>query len=280
MSVRSIILAEDNDKLRRLYSDMIESVGFSVMRAADGEKAIGLLHKVVNPQLIILDVMMPRLNGIQTCMRMRKMQGLRSCPILFLTALEDPENVLECLRAGGDDFIMKSAPRAEIVERVLFWARRGAQEEGAERRQKAIKALESIARESEQRGQQRMTMEICADQAAVDQLAAYLQHKIGIFGDEDQMLFRFGYMVGLVETCAPSVGKSEQSFHRFLRNLVFRTEMIDRKEVDALLANYARLLNQSQFREGWARGREDAPEVGMPERSGLQARFAERAGAG
>ena len=280
MSLRPIILAEDNDKLRRLYSDMLEAVGFSVMRASDGEKAIGLLHKVVNPQLIILDVMMPRLNGIQTCMRMRKMQGLRSCPILFLTALDDPENVLECLRAGGDDFMMKTAPMAEVLERVQYWARRGGSEEGAERRLKAIKALESIAEESKQRGESRMTVEITADQAALDHLADFLRQKIGAFGEDDQLLYRFGYMVGLVETCAPSVGKSQDGFHRFLRNLVFRTDMIDRREIDALLDNYTRLMNQSQFQQGWNRGQEDAPAVAMPERSGPQIPFAEAPGAG
>lgn len=76
MSARPIILAEDNDNLRRLYSDTLESAGFSVMRASDGEKPISLLHKIANPQPIILDVMMPRLDGVETCIRMRKVQGL------------------------------------------------------------------------------------------------------------------------------------------------------------------------------------------------------------
>src|SRR3546814_600944 len=147
MSVRPIILAEDNDKLRRMYSDMLEAAGFAVMGASDGEKAIGLLHKIVNPQLIILDVMMPRLNGIETCARVRKMQGLRPCPILFLSALDNPETLLECLRAGGDDYLVKSAPLSEVVERVQFWARKGSSEDSAERRAKAIRELEAIRSE-------------------------------------------------------------------------------------------------------------------------------------
>ncbi len=145
MSFRPIILAEDHDKLRRVYADMLEGAGFKVMRAADGEKAIALLHKIENPQLIILDVMMPNMSGIEACIRMRKMQGPKPCPILFLTALDDPGDVLKCLRAGGDDFLMKSAPLAEILARVLHWARRGVSDEGSERHGKAIKALEQIA---------------------------------------------------------------------------------------------------------------------------------------
>jgi hypothetical protein len=66
-----------------------------------------------------------------------------------------------------------------------------------------------------------------------------------------------------------------EGFRRFLRNLAFRTEAVDRKEIDALLDNYARLLNQSRFQEGWRRACDDAPDVGMPEPSGLQGCFAE-----
>jgi len=144
MSFRPIILAEDHDKLRRVYADMLGAAGFKVMRAADGEKAVDLLHKVVNPQLIILDVMMPRMNGIEACVRMRKMQDRKACPIIFLTSLDDPEDLLKCLRAGGDDFIMKSSPLAEILARILQWARRGVTENAGERRHRAIEALEQI----------------------------------------------------------------------------------------------------------------------------------------
>jgi DNA-binding response OmpR family regulator len=275
--VRPIILAEDNDKLRRLYSDALEAVGFNVMRAGDGEKAISLLHKIVNPQLIILDVMMPRMDGIEACILMRKMQGLRPCPILFLTALDDPENLLECLRAGGDDFLMKSAPLAEMLERVQYWVRHGTSEESTARRQAAINVLESVPAEAEagDRGRCQTAAEVLADQVAMDRLAAYLCRKEALFNDGDEMLYRFGYMVGLVETCSPSVGKSVEGFRRFLRNLAFRTEAVDRKEIDALLDNYARLLNQSRFQEGWRRACDDAPDVGMPEPSGLQGCFAE-----
>src|SRR3546814_18445943 len=104
---------------------MLEAAGFAVMGASDGEKSIGLLHKIVNPQLIILDVMMPRLNGIETCARVRNMQGLRPCPILFLSALDNPETLLECLRAGGADYLVKAEPLSAVVERVAFRAPQG-----------------------------------------------------------------------------------------------------------------------------------------------------------
>jgi DNA-binding response OmpR family regulator len=235
VSIRPIILAEDNDKLRRMYSDMLESAGFSVMRASDGEKAISLLHKIVNPQLIILDVMMPRMNGVETCIRMRKMQGLRTCPIVFLTALDRPENIIECLRAGGDDYLTKSAPLAEMLERVQYWSRRGSSEEDPERRNKAIKELEAIAAERSLTGLSNAPAEVAGEQAAVHQLAAFICSGNGVFAEDDDILCRFGYLVGLVEACAPTVGKTKDGFNRFLRNLVFRTNLVDRKEIGACL---------------------------------------------
>lgn len=273
MSVRTIILAEDNDKLRRMYSDMLEAAGFNVMGASDGEKAIGLLHKVVNPQLIILDVMMPRMDGIETCTRVRKMQGLRPCPILFLTALDNPDTILECLRAGGDDYLVKSAPLNEVVERVQFWSRKGSSEESSERRMKAIKELESLATSDAANGSTKAVEEIGSDQAAVNQLAEFINANMAQFGDDDSLLMRFGYVVGLVTSCVEPDG--EGRFNRFLRNLIYKTGFVDRKEVDAMLDNYERIVTQSQFQQGWVRGRGDAPKVGLPELSRLTARFEE-----
>ncbi len=273
MSIRPIILAEDNDKLRRMYSDMLEAAGFNVMGASDGEKAIGLLHKIVNPQLIILDVMMPRMDGIETCTRVRKMQGLRPCPILFLTALDNPDTILECLRAGGDDYLVKSAPLTEVVERVQFWSRKGSSEESSERRMKAIKELESLSANERVAGSASVTEEICGDQVAVNQLAEFITANMSSFGDDDSLLMRFGYVVGLVTTCVEPDG--EGRFNRFLRNLIYKTGFVDRKEVDAMLDNYERIVTQSQFQQGWVRGRGDAPKVGLPELSRMTARFEE-----
>jgi DNA-binding response OmpR family regulator len=273
MSVRPIILAEDNDKLRRMYSDMLEAAGFNVMGASDGEKAIGLLHKIVNPQLIILDVMMPRMDGIETCTRVRKMQGLRPCPILFLTALDNPDTILECLRAGGDDYLVKSAPLTEVVERVQFWARKGSSEESSERRMKAIRELESMASGEGGCGAAAVAEEISSDQVAVNQLADFISANMANFADDDALLMRFGYVVGLVTTCVEPDG--EGRFNRFLRNLIYKTGFVDRKEVDAMLDNYERIVTQSQFQQGWVRGRGDAPKVGLPQLDRLNARFDE-----
>ena len=149
MPVKPIILVEDNDKIRRLYMEMLEGAGYVVMSASSGQKAIELLHKVSSPQLVILDIMMPEMDGIETCERIRKLQTSDPFPIVFLTAMDKPETLLRCLRAGGDDYLMKSIPLPVVLERLQAWIRRRSFDDIAARREKAIKELEAITAEAE-----------------------------------------------------------------------------------------------------------------------------------
>lgn len=143
MTIRPIILAEHNEELRRNYARILEACGFPVAQARDGEIAVGLLHEIASPQLIILDVVMPHLDGIEACKRIRTMHGVKDlCPIIFLTIQDNPQMMLDCLRAGGDDVLKKSSPVAEITQRVQFWSRRGAYADLGGRRERAIKELE------------------------------------------------------------------------------------------------------------------------------------------
>ncbi len=275
MSVRPIILVEDNEKLRRLYVEMLEGVGFAVMATADGEKAIALLHRVANPQLVILDIMMPRMNGIEACSRIRKMQRAEDYPIIFLTALDRPETLLECLRAGGDDYLMKSAPVTEMLERVRYWSHKGAVENIAERRKRAIVELERIVAEMDAGDLSRASADSSGEQANLKMLAQFLTTSASGPGAEKEALFRFGYLVGLVEGCLPSAESNGAASRRFLRSLMLRTDFIDRDEIGPLFDNLERVMTQGQFREGWTRGYDDAATVGAPQQARLVARLGE-----
>src|SRR3546814_18980145 len=105
--------------------------------------------------------------------------------------------------------------------------------------------------------------EVCDDQATVNQLADYVNNSLTLC-DEDTLLYRFGYIAGLVTTCFDPDGSGEGRFNRFLRNLVYMTAIVDRTEIDARLDNYELWSTQGQFQQGWLRGRGDAPTVGTP----------------
>jgi DNA-binding response OmpR family regulator len=256
-----------------MYADMLESVGFNVMQASDGEKAIGLLHKIVNPQLIILDVMMPRMDGIETCCRMRKMQGLRPCPILFLTALDSSGTLLECLRAGGDDYVMKSAPMAEFCERIDHWARRGYSEDTIERREKAIRELEEISGQT--RGMQDCT-DIADEQATIGELVCLIEAQKEAIQDEADDLYRFGYLVGLVESRFGNLPKNNPTFNRILGKIAYKTNFVARREIESLLYNHERTIDNCQYKLGWKHGRVDAGATAVCPNAGAAARGEEK----
>src|SRR3546814_595130 len=139
---------------------------------------------------------------------------------------------------------------------------------------KAIRELEAISGDGGSGAA--AVNEVCDDQATVNQLADYVNNSLTLC-DEDTLLYRFGYIAGLVTTCVEPDGSGEGRFNRFLRNLVYKTAIVDRKEIDALLDNYERMVTQGQFQQGWLRGRGDAPKVGLPHLSLLNARFEEEA---
>lgn len=116
-----VLFAEDDRKLRKIYTVALKASGYNVIAACDGDEALELLQ-TVKPKLLLLDVMMPNLNGIETCRRARKIIG-SEVPIVFLTALDQLSNLHDCISAGGDDYIVKSEGVATVVQRVGHWMR-------------------------------------------------------------------------------------------------------------------------------------------------------------
>jgi DNA-binding response OmpR family regulator len=111
-----IMVVDDDPNLRRIYHDVLTANGYSVVLAKSGEECLSLLHRTL-PKVIVLDIMMPEMDGIETCRRARKMVG-ENVPILFLTAADAMETVRSCLEAGGDDYLMKQGSPSAMVERV------------------------------------------------------------------------------------------------------------------------------------------------------------------
>jgi CheY-like chemotaxis protein len=114
-----ILLVEDDPTLREIYRQALSSQGHTVAVAADGEAAISMLYRHM-PRMMILDIMLPRMSGIEVCRRARVILQ-RPIPILFLTSADNIETFRACLEAGGDDFLLKAGSVASILERVNHW---------------------------------------------------------------------------------------------------------------------------------------------------------------
>ncbi len=112
-----ILLVDDEPDILEFLSYNLKKVGYIVFTANNGKDAIKLA-KQQNPHLIILDVMMPEMDGIETCEELRKIPQLSSTIITFLTARNEDYSQIAGFEAGGDDYIAKPIKPKVLVSRV------------------------------------------------------------------------------------------------------------------------------------------------------------------
>jgi sigma-B regulation protein RsbU (phosphoserine phosphatase) len=112
-----ILIAEDEEISRRLLETTLTNAGHEVIAVEDGLKALESIRKVV-PDMLVTDWMMPELDGVELCRRVRAL-GLSSYVyIILLTSLTQKENIIQGLDAGADDYISKPFERTELLARV------------------------------------------------------------------------------------------------------------------------------------------------------------------
>ena len=100
------MLVDDNKNIRDLYSRILTMSGYTVIVAESGEDALRIAEHE-EPSAILMDILMPGINGIETCRKLRNTEKHKTTPILFLTANEETKILEEAFAAGGDDFIQK-----------------------------------------------------------------------------------------------------------------------------------------------------------------------------
>ena len=112
-----ILVVDDELRNRRLLDALLVPEGYEVLTAASGEEALGIVSEH-RADLVLLDVMMPGLDGIETCRRIRADLGERFLPIIFVTALGDRDARVRGKVAGADEFLSKPIDEAELLVRV------------------------------------------------------------------------------------------------------------------------------------------------------------------
>ncbi|WP_333644867.1 response regulator transcription factor [Thermanaerovibrio acidaminovorans] len=114
---------EDEEGIREILSEAFRRQGYTVMCAADGDQAVDLALTAV-PDLIILDLMLPKMDGWEVCRRIREEQELRHVPVIMLTARRDERDAVAGLEAGADDYVRKPFSIPELMARVKAHLRR------------------------------------------------------------------------------------------------------------------------------------------------------------
>lgn len=117
-----ILLVDDEKDIVEFLQYNLEQEGFEVFTAYNGDDAIRSLVK--KPDLVILDVMMPKMDGFEVCRRIRQMNGMEHLPVIFLTAKSTEKDEIHGLEIGADDFIRKPISPKKLVARVKSNLRR------------------------------------------------------------------------------------------------------------------------------------------------------------
>ncbi|MEM9782126.1 MAG: response regulator transcription factor [Pseudomonadota bacterium] len=112
-----VLLVDDSPETLSMLTDALEAAGETVLVARDGETALSLIERV-EPDLVLLDAIMPGLDGFETCRRLKRHPAMNTIPVIFMTGLSDSAHVVQGLQAGGVDYVTKPVDPDALIARI------------------------------------------------------------------------------------------------------------------------------------------------------------------
>ena len=229
-----ILVVDDVPENLAIVRMRLEAHGYEVVTAADGEEALARVREI-EPDLVLLDIMMPKLDGISALKQLKQDSSLRFVPVILLTAKADKSDVVAGLEAGGDDYMTKPLDQAALIARVRSMLR--------------IKALHDLVQEQAAKLQQQTEQLAAWNRTLEDRVAAQVAEieRVG-------RLRRF-----LAPQVAELIASSETNLlqsHRREVTVVFCdirgftgfTEIAEPEEVMAVLREYHEAVGELIFR--------------------------------
>lgn len=113
----TVLVVDDTPAALGLLNDMLDAAGYTVLIATDGESALRLVDQIT-PDLVLMDALMPGLDGFETCRRLKQDGAMAHLPVIFMTGLAETEHVLQGLAAGGVDYVTKPIVVEELLARM------------------------------------------------------------------------------------------------------------------------------------------------------------------
>ncbi len=113
----TVLVVDDSPDSLSLISDVLEEANISVLVALEGQQALTIAQRL-RPDMILLDAMMPKMDGFETCRRLKTDPGLSDIPVIFMTGLTETENIVKGLEAGGVDYLTKPVRPNELLARM------------------------------------------------------------------------------------------------------------------------------------------------------------------
>ena len=112
-----LLIADDNQQNRELLEAYLGDDGYEIAMACDGQETLDMVQSF-GPDLMLLDIMMPRLSGYEVCQQLKDADATQDIPILMVTALNEMGDIERAVEAGCDDFLTKPVNRLELTTRV------------------------------------------------------------------------------------------------------------------------------------------------------------------
>jgi CheY-like chemotaxis protein len=279
MASGPVLLVEDDPFHQRIFAEALERAGYAVAVSAFGEDAPRLCD-VHGPRLVILDIKLPGIDGIEACRRIRR-QYSTGVPILFVTGSDTLETMREGIEAGGDDFMVKGARLQTYLERVGYWLTRGrlspheraailakvagpgrtAPETPAEP-PKAARPRPAAADSGATPAAALPTIDRRADPALVAEMAGFVARaRAGApaeFGTRPSEKFALlGYAAGVVNALANSNLEVKMRFVPYLRALLIETMLLSPAEIESSVGRWYTMYRIPAFAAACAKGEED-----------------------
>ena len=111
------LVVDDSPETLRLLTDALDGAGMTVMVAMDGAAAMRIVDQIT-PDIVLLDAVMPGIDGFETCRRLKRDAGLSNVPVIFMTGLAETEHIVRGLEAGGVDYVTKTIVIEEMLARI------------------------------------------------------------------------------------------------------------------------------------------------------------------
>jgi DNA-binding response OmpR family regulator/DNA-binding CsgD family transcriptional regulator len=113
----TVLVVDDTPETLGFLTDTLDHAGFTVLIATDGDSALDLVDQIT-PDLVLMDAVMPTMNGFEACRRLKREKLLSHMPVIFMTGLSETEHVVEGLAAGGVDYVTKPIVIDELLARM------------------------------------------------------------------------------------------------------------------------------------------------------------------
>lgn len=113
----TVLVVDDAPDSLSLISDTLEQAGVSTLVALDGKQALSIANSIT-PDLILMDAIMPNMDGFETCQQIKNLPQLSSVPVMFMTGLSDTESIVKGLSVGGVDYLTKPVNPSELLARM------------------------------------------------------------------------------------------------------------------------------------------------------------------